>query len=363
MDKGKIHDIPFIHEYAKSLLLNVNKDNMPTTPINLIFGGGNLNELGGLGVVFYIKQLEENGLIKVNKISGCSQGSLLALLYACNLSKYNITYLTDLFTNYLVTQQTQQTQTQAPQTHTQAPHIGINMDMFMERGYTELVTQTVSHLFPSGGSGSGDDAAALMLPLRNKLYITYYDTKRQKQKVTKRFKHPQHLIECILRAGHVPFFTDGTYKYKGRYVDNVVPLLFADADGSLNLFVKQQPSYHFSFHTLREMLTLGTLVLPKKVQILAGVLECNHFFTRGKSTLLTYIHKNSYSIKIQLFVRTCIHLLLLLCIDAVIMCKNMLPLYIPTFILMLPKMILMPFFLLINRLGKFMLYSTTGYCI
>ena len=93
-------DIQFVREYVNSLIVNVNKEKLPSAPINLIFDSGALNGLFGIGVALYIKELEQNGIVKINKISGCSIGSLTALVYQCGFSDIVFKYITDIFIYY-----------------------------------------------------------------------------------------------------------------------------------------------------------------------------------------------------------------------------------------------------------------------
>jgi hypothetical protein len=287
----KRDDINFVKEYIKSLIVNVNKAKLPSSPINLIFDGGALNGIFGCGVGLYIQELEKLGLIKVNKISGCSIGSLIALLYRCGCSDIVFKYITDIFIYY-------------KEKHN-----------FFE--YHKIVTNIVYSIFKT------DDTALLKKMLHNKLYINYYDVKKYKQKVVTRFKNREHLIDCILRSSHLPFINNGEYKYKGRYLDGCVPHIFGRG---LNLFIRLIPY---------DNITVAFNARNEKnicVRMMKGVIEINDFFMNGHSSMINYIDSNSYSLHLQLFIRKIIYFMIILGVDAVIIFKNMLPKYIPNFI-------------------------------
>ena len=49
--------------------------------LDIVFEGGLFNGSYLAGCLLYLKQLENNKFIKIHKISGCSIGSILAILY------------------------------------------------------------------------------------------------------------------------------------------------------------------------------------------------------------------------------------------------------------------------------------------
>ena len=80
--------IPFVD----TLIENINKPSKPNN-INIILDGGGFNGSYHHGVLIYFKQLEKKHYVKINKISGCSIGSVFGMLYLLDL-------LDDGFTGY-----------------------------------------------------------------------------------------------------------------------------------------------------------------------------------------------------------------------------------------------------------------------
>ena len=82
-----------IREYAIKLI-----DNMPIHPTNLtvdvILDGGAFNGSYLLGALYFLKELEKRGHIKVDRISGCSIGSLVGFLYVID----SLDTMTELYT-------------------------------------------------------------------------------------------------------------------------------------------------------------------------------------------------------------------------------------------------------------------------
>lgn len=69
-----------INQYIHALIDNIPNENVPKE-IDLVLDGGAFNGIYMLGGLIYLKQLEKLGKIKVNRISGCSIGAVMGILY------------------------------------------------------------------------------------------------------------------------------------------------------------------------------------------------------------------------------------------------------------------------------------------
>ena len=85
--------------YINALILNVKRETNPT-PINLIFDSGAVNGILGIGAALYIKQLEQSKYLIINKIAGCSIGSIIGLWYVCDCHVSMYCYIDSLFSSY-----------------------------------------------------------------------------------------------------------------------------------------------------------------------------------------------------------------------------------------------------------------------
>ena len=271
------------NEYINSLIENINYSKLPTTPINLIFDSGGINGIYGAGIALYIHNLEKKGYIKINKISGCSIGSVLALWYICGCTEDLYKNIELLFSHYIV-------------------HYNFYI-------FNEILINMVNHYFKNNED---------VFKLNKKLYINYYDTKKHKQKVVSKFKSKKHLIKCIMRSCHVPFLTKNTYKCDNRYVDGFVPYIFKNTLNK-NLFVQLISSYR------------PTNILFAKTEkniyhrLLRGIIDASEFFIYGDSTMCCYIDDssyNSYIVKLHLFIREYICIYILACIDFIFKIKT-----------------------------------------
>ena len=75
-------DYNSMETYIDKLITNI--PNTDYGNINLILDGGAFSGSYILGTLYYIKRMETIGRLKVDKMSGCSIGSILCILYLLN---------------------------------------------------------------------------------------------------------------------------------------------------------------------------------------------------------------------------------------------------------------------------------------
>lgn len=241
-----------IRNYINALILNVDRTKLPTE-IDLVFSGGGLNGLFGMGVLYYIKALEEHGFTKIKRVSGCSIGSLLALWYITNCAEDPDVWFTDIIRMFKKKQN--------------------------NTSYNEKVIKIVYNLFM-------DDESVKRL--NECLFISFYDMKKGKQKTISNYKGRDHLIECLISSSYLPRITDGNLRYKERYIDGITPHIFKD--------------------NTREVLVIELMNVKKLIKsfsfkketntyfrLLAGVADASQFFVDGSSDMCKYYKNWSYA--------------------------------------------------------------------
>ena len=282
--------INLLRQYINALSVNIKIEKEPIQ-LNLIFDSGAVNGLMGIGAALYLQHLEKIKYIKVNKISGCSIGSLIAVWFACGCSDTMYEEIDRLFLYY--------------KTH---------KNFFI---FEKIVTKIIEQLFATDEEVS--------TKLNDLLYINYYDTKKGKQCVISKFKDRQHLIQCILRSSHIPFLTNSSHKFEDRYVDGIAPYIFEDTESKVtesklskpkNLFIKL-----IQFTSPLESLNIKN---EKNIysRLIRGVVDTNEFFLNGSVKLCSYV---SYTTKIHLFLRQYFVIFILYLIELFIFFKKNIP--------------------------------------
>lgn len=276
-----------IKEYTKALIENVDKTHLPKE-LNLIFDGGVFNSGFASGVSIYIKTLEEAGLIKINKISGCSAGSLIALWYITGCKEIGIKYFENMMQSF--------------KENLNFNELKNSLSVFLDELF-----------FSDKKKDKTKDKNSDISMLNNKFFINYYDTSKNKNIVVSNFDDKEHLIKCILRTCHIPYINDGNSRCDEHYMDGIVPHIFNDGD---SLFIKL-----FTFNKLSR-----TFILKSEANIhyrlLSGVSDANDFFTTGKSDMCCYISKRGYKDIILLRSREIFAYTFFCILDSVFLLKN-----------------------------------------
>lgn len=286
-----------LKEYIKALIQNVDKTCLPKE-FNLIFDGGAFNGGFAAGIAMYIKMLETHGFVKVNRVSGCSAGALVALWFVCGCKEEGLIYFEQI--------------------------MNVFKSDFNLQEYQVIVREFVEHLVPL-------DQISLA-QLNDKLFINFYDTRKNKQRVVSKFKNKEYLIECILRSSHLPYIIDGTARYKGRYLDGIVPYIFKNSDNS-DKSDKSDKSENFSENLFVTLLTRTKfkrafmLKSEKNIhfRLLAGVADANDFFTNGSSDMCGYVSGWGYSDIFLLRMREFFIFMIFSLIEWIFLLKNYLP--------------------------------------
>ena len=286
--------VKLLKKYIDALIVNVKPTATPQN-LNLIFDSGAVNGIMGIGSALYIHTLEKANYIKINKISGCSIGSLIAVWYICDCPDTLYNFIDDLFVYYKK-----------------------NKNFYL---FEQIVRDMIYHLFP-------DDAA--IARINGILYINYYDTKKCKQRVVSKFKNRTHLIHCILRSSHIPFLTNKCHKFQGRYIDGIAPYIFKDKQGEYKQSEYKQCEYKQCKNLFIQLIHFSDIIKSINIKrekniysrLIKGVVDTNEFFVNQSSPICSYV---GTQVKIYLFIRQCVVVIFLSLLDCILCMKHHLP--------------------------------------
>jgi hypothetical protein len=229
-----------IGDYAIKLI-----DNMPTYPTNLvldvILDGGAFNGSYMLGALYFLKELEKRKHIKVDRISGCSIGSLVGFLYVID----SLDSMTDLYTTVYKE---------------------------IKRTHNFSILKQIKTLL---GNKIPEDVCDR---LNNVLYITYNNIQNGTKPVKCVYKDADDIINTIVKSSFIPFVTDGFATYKDKYVDGINPFIF-----------KQEPGKKILYLNLSSFNKIGHIWNIKNEptnyhRTLSGLLDIHHFFIKQSNT-------------------------------------------------------------------------------
>uniref|UniRef100_A0A6C0AYY9 PNPLA domain-containing protein n=1 Tax=viral metagenome TaxID=1070528 RepID=A0A6C0AYY9_9ZZZZ len=278
MTSESLNSLNPLKNYIGALIENLDKDKIPKN-IDLILDGGAFNGAFGYGCLIYLKKLENLKILKVDKISGCSIGAIIGLLYLTDSLDSNILLFENLLKSFRKT-------------------------LFLDK-LSETIHNLVNNI---------QDIEAL----NDKLFITYYDITTIKQNVVSKYKNKEELIEILIRSSYIPYITDGSLQYQEKYFDGCSPYIFPKHNTKA-LFIY--------LATLKKV--KNTIFTQNEVNIwprlLNGVIDINNFFSGSHSDMCSYINNWTFADFSLLRIREIIILILILIIKSCIFINNKIP--------------------------------------
>lgn len=243
-----------IQNYVDKLIENLPTSNLIAIKhLDLVLDGGIFNGSYLIGALYFLKEMEKREYIIIDRISGCSIGSICAFLYMIDeldmvTEIYNI-ISADLRENHHVNK---------------LKEIGI----LLEEKIPDNICEKIN----------------------NKLFITYYHIQKRKKVVKKYYHSKKEVTDTIIRSCFVPFFIDGSLLYKKKYMDGINPYLFPSTTSStsnkktlyLDLFGYDKISYLLNVKNEKTNFH----------RVLSGLLEIHHFFIKQSSThMCSYVEE------------------------------------------------------------------------
>ena len=244
-----------INEYVIKLIENLPDDiknvNEPIK-MDLVLDGGIFNGSYHVGALYFLKEMENRKYIKIERISGCSVGSIVGFLYFID-SLDLMPKLYDL----------------------------INKE-FRQTYNLKLITELKKHL-------SEHIPTDICERVNGRLYITYNNIKKGTKPVKSVYKDADDIINTIIKSSYIPYLIDGNVLYENKSVDGITPFIFKEREKKilyLDLFGSDK---------------LGNLLNVKNEKsnyhrILSGLLDIHSFFIKKSNTpMCSYVNDWSYS--------------------------------------------------------------------
>ena len=237
-----------LDDYINNLVKNIPPREKPYE-LDLVVEGGVFNGCYEIGVLLFIKALEKKNYIKINRISGCSIGSLAALKF---------------LTDELETSEDDYT------TFRQHFRQHFNLNILRER-----VNAYINSL--------SDETFNKIK--KNILYINYFDSDRKQEVVKHKYSTRKRLVDTILKSCHVPYLINGQYSHgeNDKGLDGGLPYIFPEREKDPNKFILYLSVSHLSklkniLYTRHENTIHG--------RVLEGILDAYNFFLREKPTMI-----------------------------------------------------------------------------
>ena len=237
-----------IHFHVDNLIRTIP---IPKNPhrIDLVLEGGLFNGSYLIGALYYLKGLERHNIIKIDRLSGCSIGSLVSLIYYTNTFK-----LSDII--YKITYK-----------------------HFKKTCNVNIFDKIFDYLRPYITEN-------ILKKLNNNLYITYYNIKTNTQIVKNTYKNVEELFDTIKKSCFCPYVVDNSFVYKKKYVDGFYPYIFPPAPSNKKIL-------YLNIHNFDILINCISIKNEKTnyTRIYAGILDIHSFYQFGTHTsMCSYVN-------------------------------------------------------------------------
>jgi len=218
-------------------------------PIDLVIGGGAFNGAYGLGAVLVVRELEKQKKLRIERVSGCSVGGLLALSYFKDISR-------EVENAFSAMRECLRTK-------------GCMCDL------RTTIAALVERAFP------GDESPAV---LDGRLFLTHTDLDAMSCVVTSTYPSKDALVDALFRSAYVPMLIDGGVTLDDKYVDGVVPHLFKDGKRD-SLYINL-----VDYSTVIKAVVTRNEANPH-YRVMQGAADASHFFVEGNSRMCSWVSR------------------------------------------------------------------------
>ena len=185
-----------INDYVIKLIENLPDDIKNTKePIKMdvVLDGGIFNGSYLVGALYFLKEMENRKYIKIERLSGCSVGSIVGFLYF-------IDSLDLMYTLYDL----------------------INTE-FRQTYNLNLIKELKKHLVDRIPSD-------ICQRVNNRLFITYNNIKKGTKPVKSIYKDVDDIINTIIKSSYIPYLIDGNILYENKSIDGITPFIFKERE-------------------------------------------------------------------------------------------------------------------------------------
>ena len=245
-----------INDYVIKLIDNLPDDLKNTKPplrLDLILDGGIFNGSYLVGALYFLKEMEKRNYVIVERISGCSIGSIVAFLYFIDALDI-MPQLYDIVKNE-----------------------------FKEKYNLLTVKELKQHL-------KGKIPDNICEKVNKRLYICYNNIKKGKKTIKSQYNDVDEIINTIIKSCFIPYLIDGEILYEKAYIDGINPYIFNIEQNKKILYLDL-----FGYDKIGNLLNVKN-EKTNYHRILSGLLDIHNFYIKQSNTqMCSYVNDWSFA--------------------------------------------------------------------
>lgn len=251
-----------IEKYINKLIENLPDETKNKQRLDVVLDGGIFNGSYLVGALYFLKEMERKDYVSIERISGCSVGSIVGFLYFINA----LDIMPKLY------------------------------NIVKNEFETKFSLKTLKKIKMYLKNRIPKDVCSLV---NDKLFICYNDVKNNKKIVKSRYKNENEIIDTIIKSCYIPFLIDSNVYYKDKYIDGINAYIFKKENDKkiLHMELLGYDKFSYSLNIKNERSNFH--------RILSGLLDIHCFYIKKTSTSMcsyvddwTLINKLNYSLKL-----------------------------------------------------------------
>ena len=244
-----------INEYVIKLIENLPEElKNSKTPLRLdiVLDGGIFNGSYLVGALYFLKEMEKRNYVIIERISGCSIGSVVAFLYFMDALD-EMPKLYDIVKNE-----------------------------FKNDHKLHTVKELKKHLHDKIPDN-------ICEKVNERLYICYNNIKKGSKTTKSQYKDVDEIMSSIIKSCYIPYLIDGDFLYENKYIDGINPYIF-----------NKEPNKKILYLDLFGYDKIGNLLNVKNEKtnyhrILSGLLDIHNFYIKQSNTqMCSYVNDWSF---------------------------------------------------------------------
>lgn len=243
-----------VKEYVNKLIENLPNDFKTDSPLvlDVVLDGGIFNGSYLIGALYFLKEMEQRQYVKINRISGCSIGSIAAFSYFIDGL--------DVMPKFY-----KMVHSEFKKTH----HLHTIKEL----------KQILTNYIP-------DDICS---KINHKLYICYNNIKKNKKIVKSVYKNTDDIIKTIIKSCYIPYLIDGNLLYENKAMDGLTPYIFNKEYKKKILYLDL-----YGYDKISNLLCIKN-ENTNYHRILSGLLDIHYFFIKQTNTqMCSYVNDWNY---------------------------------------------------------------------
>lgn len=234
-------NIYLIEKYAEQLIENLPNTSKNIGHIDLVLEGGLFNGSYLVGALYFLKEMEKKGYVTIDRISGCSIGSIVGFLYYMDA----LDLIVPLYKRVI---------------HEFKNKFSLKILKKIKRHFIKRMPVDICR------------------KVNGKLYISYNNIKNRTKIIKSNYKNIDDIINTIIKSCFIPFLIDSKMLYKNKYMDGIKVYIF-----------KPQPFKKILYLDLISYNKITSIINIKNEKnnlnrILSGLLDIHCFFIKGYTT-------------------------------------------------------------------------------